>query len=278
MPNKPAFLKWMDDQPKAAIALFAGALAILLGYIDYITGFEAAFSAFYLIPVAFAAYGLGEAGGIFFSISCAFIWIFSNTLAGEVHPTWITVWNGFMFAILLLIITGLVAETNRMLEIRTNATRVDTLTGIWNENAFRDAVEMEMTRSRRYRHSMTVARVDFSGLHLENGGTDEEILQMTVNVIRNSIRHADMLARLDVNQFALLLPETNEQQADIAASRLRNIIADEISRYERDLSFNMGFATYATPPASIAQLMHDMEDAVNNAQKNGNNTVEFIVA
>jgi hypothetical protein len=64
----------------------AGSLSVLLliGWLDYITGYEFGFFIFYFIPVAIAAWYCGNKDGICIAIACAACWYFSDRLTH--HP------------------------------------------------------------------------------------------------------------------------------------------------------------------------------------------------
>jgi hypothetical protein len=56
----------------------------LIGWLDYITGYEFGFFIFYFIPVAIAAWYCGNKDGISIAIACAACWYFSDRLTH--HP------------------------------------------------------------------------------------------------------------------------------------------------------------------------------------------------
>jgi len=57
---------------------------LLIGWLDYITGYEFGFFIFYFIPVAIAAWYCGSKDGICIAIGCAVTWYFSDRLTH--HP------------------------------------------------------------------------------------------------------------------------------------------------------------------------------------------------
>src|SRR3989442_13958090 len=58
--------------------LIAGASLVLLGFIglmDYLTGLEISFGVFYFLPIWLVTWYFGRGAGIFFSFSCALVWL-----------------------------------------------------------------------------------------------------------------------------------------------------------------------------------------------------------
>ena len=88
IPNPAA--QWRFTHPTAfvnylGIVRVAGmAVLVLIGWLDYITGYEIGFFIFYFIPVAIAAWYCGPKDGIRIAIASAVCWYFSDRLAR--HP------------------------------------------------------------------------------------------------------------------------------------------------------------------------------------------------
>ncbi len=70
---------------------------LLIGWLDYITGYEFGFFIFYFIPVAIAAWYCGPKDGICIAIASAVCWYFSDRLTH--HPysrAYFVYWEMFM--------------------------------------------------------------------------------------------------------------------------------------------------------------------------------------
>ncbi|MGW8249153.1 MAG: hypothetical protein ACWGO1_00795, partial [Anaerolineales bacterium] len=66
-------VKFLEKQSKETILLISLELIILLGMLDYATGYEISFSLFYLIPVSLAAWFVGRRPGLLISTASALI-------------------------------------------------------------------------------------------------------------------------------------------------------------------------------------------------------------
>src|SRR6266403_3505159 len=66
------------------VGLAAGCAALigLLGYLDYLTGYEQSLLLFYLVPIAIATWFGGLFLGLTFSIFSVVVWVASDVLAG----------------------------------------------------------------------------------------------------------------------------------------------------------------------------------------------------
>ncbi len=136
---------------------------------------------------------------------------------------------------------------------------VDEATGLYSPTYFRDRVEEEIQRARRYEHPLAVARVSVMGIP-EVGRADSisRALRATARILRESVRRVDIVARLDKREFGVLLPYTG-QRASIAADRIVTALAanDEglplrgvygFSWYPQDAVTAQGLLALAEPP------------------------------
>ncbi|MGB8169898.1 MAG: sensor histidine kinase [Chthoniobacteraceae bacterium] len=89
-------------QPKAATALEAFVLAVAIGYIDYITGWETSLFIFYAVPIFFVTWYGDRRSGIVFAILCGAIWFVANYETQPYHTpegyAWATVNRAIYFA------------------------------------------------------------------------------------------------------------------------------------------------------------------------------------
>lgn len=85
----------------AGLALLA--LVALIGWLDYLTGTEVAFSIFFLVPVAAAAWWIGPRTSLALCLASAVAWYLADRLGGfpYSHPT-IPLWNASMGCAFLL--------------------------------------------------------------------------------------------------------------------------------------------------------------------------------
>ena len=81
-----------EKRPKIFSAVVSMALVAVIGLVDYLTGYAIFFSAFYLVPVALAAWFAGGTLGVVISVLCVVV-----SLAGDYRPARIipTCWCRF---------------------------------------------------------------------------------------------------------------------------------------------------------------------------------------
>jgi len=124
-----------------------------------------------------------------------------------------------------------VTRRKRLEEKLKYLTSIDPLTGVLNRSAFLEAGEKEMKRAIRYNRllSLLVLKLDhFRLLGQEFGYTfGDEALQKTVKICKESVRDSDYLGRIGDVEFAILLPETPEENIQYLMERLRLKIQEQ---------------------------------------------------
>jgi diguanylate cyclase (GGDEF)-like protein len=138
-------------------------------------------------------------------------------------------------------------RTARGAQSASPASRVDPLTGLPNREAWADALDTERARRARYRRPVVVMNVDIDGLKATNQrfgrAAGDELLRGAAGVLRRNLRDADLVARIDEDEFGVLLPETYGDAMDGIVSRLYGAFAMwRGSQEELRLSVSIGWA------------------------------------
>jgi diguanylate cyclase (GGDEF)-like protein/PAS domain S-box-containing protein len=121
----------------------------------------------------------------------------------------------------------------------------DSLTGLYNRSFY----EEEMTRfekSSRFPISIVVADIDGMKLANDTFGhrAGDELLRRSARVLLETFRSEDIIARIGGDEFAILLPDTEEEVALEAIGRVRSSLRGQIREYpEFPLRLSMGAAT-----------------------------------
>jgi diguanylate cyclase (GGDEF)-like protein len=223
-------------------------LIFLLGALDYITGYQLAFSLFYLFPIAVLAWKGGRWLGLVGALACTVVWFAANSAAGKAFPSlFVMYWNTsvrFLNLALFSLLTSFLMETIARLD---TLSRTDPLTGVANSRAFLELLERETERARRYQRPMTLAYFDLDNFKSINDAlghaVGDKVLQTVVSTITTHIRMTDTLGRLGGDEFALLLPETDIQEARTVIDKIRAGIKQEMASREWAVTLSIGSQT-----------------------------------
>jgi signal transduction histidine kinase len=95
MASMTAWIKRLENWSKPLLIVTSLGLVAVVGLVDYFTGYAIFFSAFYLIPVALAAWFVGKVLGNMISMLSVAVWLMGDFAAGAHYPNlFVPVWNG----------------------------------------------------------------------------------------------------------------------------------------------------------------------------------------
>jgi diguanylate cyclase (GGDEF)-like protein len=140
-------------------------------------------------------------------------------------------------------------EYEELRKLQINAA-TDPLTGLYNRRFFDDYFEKELNRSIRYTHKLALVVFDlhrFKEVNDRFGHPQGDVLlQMAAATLRKSLRTSDYAFRIGGDEFALLLPQSDTEQASTLSRRLRAAYADSIEplNLRIPLALDYGLAVY----------------------------------
>ena len=104
-------LAGLERGPRGRIIAASLAILVLIGGIDYLTGFEVLFSIFYLLEVALAAWFVGTGFGLVMSVLSAMVWIGGDLAAGARYSnSFVPIWNAVILMVFYFILVWLLAS------------------------------------------------------------------------------------------------------------------------------------------------------------------------
>ena len=96
-------------------------------------------------------------------------------------------------------------------------------------------------------------------------------LQRIAHILESANRHVDTPARVGGEEFALILPDTDQHGALIIAERLRCALLDEFGGDAVPITISFGIATFRDHGETAASLLHAADDALYEAKESGRN-------
>ena len=173
-------------------------------------------------------------------------------------------------------VTDIVRHSEELERLAT----IDGMTGIYNRRHFLALADREWSRSKRYGRPLSFLMIDidfFKSINDRFGHEigDRVIVHLTA-IARESKRDSDVLARIGGEEFALLLPETDLQQAEQVAERLRREAAAHplnATSVSVPMTVSIGVAVAEDRMAGIADLMKAADHALYEAKIAGRNRV-----
>jgi diguanylate cyclase (GGDEF)-like protein/putative nucleotidyltransferase with HDIG domain len=188
------------------------------------------------------------------------------------HLVWWLVTMGTMAASggLILLIKSRIGELVARLE---ETTRRDPLTGALNRRGYGEAVELELERSRRNGLPLCLLLGDLDDFKAVNDvaghAAGDAALCQVAKILDAGKRRVDTVARVGGEEFALLLPDTDEGGGLVIADRLRLAIREEFADSEVPLRISFGVAVFPKHAETDSSLMRTADEALYRAKHAG---------
>jgi signal transduction histidine kinase len=97
-------LAGLSRLPKPWATVLALVVAVLIGVMDYATGYDLQVTAFYLVPICWASWAAGRKAGLFLAAACTVIWVVAALLTSELYLfPMILVWNALMLLTIFVV-------------------------------------------------------------------------------------------------------------------------------------------------------------------------------
>lgn len=174
-----------------------------------------------------------------------------------------------------ILLTYLRGRVERLIGRLTDAARTDPLTGLPNRAGFYLALETEIERLRSGERpvSTLVVDVDFFKEVNRRHGTEaaDSTLQQLGSVLEKSTRLIDTVARLEGQQFAVLLPEVDKNDAYLVAEQLLAEVREVFRPPAVVITISVGIATFPVDGEERDALFQAATDALRAAKVLGRN-------
>lgn len=269
------------SQSRRTIILMLVCMVILFGWLDYITGFEIAFSFFYLIPGAIATWYISRNSGYILIVGSMVLWLIINRLVGETYSSEIIrYWNTLIRLVVFVFMIRLVDEFKHALYHQRLLAHTDYLTGIANNREFFFQAETELQRARRFEHPISLAYIDvddFKRINDQFGHSEgDRVLQFIANEIQAVIRQTDTVARIGGDEFVVLLPDTDESGAGAIIQKITDTLRQGTQSLASLPTLSIGVVTYHKTPERAYDLLNRADEAMYDIKSHSKDGVNFL--
>lgn len=174
-----------------------------------------------------------------------------------------------------------ISERKRLeMELERQA-NIDYLTGVSNRRHFMLCAEQELGRALRYGRHLSIFMLDidfFKQINDRHGHlVGDEVLKSLAGVCRDNLRTVDLVGRFGGEEFAVLLPETDDAAAAEVAERLRlaveNVQLTLADGPPANYTISIGIASLSSEYDDIDHLLNIADKALYAAKNSGRNRV-----
>ena len=143
----------------------------------------------------------------------------------------------------------IVLEYDELKILQVNAV-TDPLTGLYNRRLFGEGFEKELNRARRYGLPLGLVMLDLhrfkevNDKHGHPGG--DEVLRAAATTLKKALRTSDSAFRIGGDEFAVLLPQTDADEALALSRRIETVFAETLQALPLSVTVSMdhGVATF----------------------------------
>ena len=272
----------LDQLGGSKLLALATCGTLLIGWLDYSTGYELSMSVFYLGPVALAAwYGrrwTGIAVAIFSSVS----WYFVDSAAGHQYSyPGIAVWNALVRLGSYIVISLLLTALRESLRCQQHLASVDALTGLYGRRVFEIRLQHDLALGQRRRSALTLAYVDLDDFKAVNdtyghpGG--DAVLRLIGQVLQSSVRETDTAARIGGDEFAVIMPDADSPEAQQIVSRMTHALHTALEASGYAVTCSAGVVTFPESATTPKDAQASADALMYQVKHNGKRAVAFDV-
>jgi diguanylate cyclase (GGDEF)-like protein len=155
--------------------------------------------------------------------------------------------------------------------------QLDPLTNLYNRRHLFARIESELARVRRGR-PLALVMVDldhFKGVNDAQGHLRGDVLLKEIaNELAATTRETDVPGRYGGDEFVVVLPDTDAEQARAVAERVAQSVRDAAQRFdsERHVTASVGIAV-AAPSDTVANLLRRADENAYRAKQGGGDRV-----
>jgi two-component system, cell cycle response regulator len=179
----------------------------------------------------------------------------------------------------------LTEERNRMMEKLQKLAVTDGLTTLFNSRHFYTLLELEVDRSNRYKHPLSLLLIDIDHFknyndsfgHLEG----DKVLVRFSQLLKSCLRTNDSAFRYGGEEFTVTLPETSADEARTVAQRIRAALEAEVFTPPPGrpayVTISIGVTEYE-PLEDMTTFIRRADEAMYLSKQTGRNRVSLLFA
>ncbi len=252
-----------------------GVFGISLGYL-------------YVVLISLSGFWFGVTGGIIAATVYSFIFFIEVNMF-KAWPFRDLVTDGmslrFLVYYLAGIIIGYLSTIDENLKGKlSKLAYFDELTNCVNFRWTMKLLEKEVTRCKRYQKEMSIVMVDIDHFKRINDTfghfVGNDILKTFADVLKSNVRDADAVGRYGGEEFMIILPEANSDQALIMLNRIKQqLTKTAITSYrlkqqlKLSIKFSAGVASFPHNGQLLEELIHVADSALYRAKRTGRDKV-----
>ena len=174
-----------------------------------------------------------------------------------------------------IIILHLVYSVNLL-----NLANFDTLTRLYNRQALTKKIHNEIQRAKRYNEPLSILLIDIDDFKKINDTyghfVGDFVLKSLARILKENLREIDIVGRWGGEEFLILLPNTDSDEAVFIAERIKKEVNEhvfEVNGLKIKTSLSIGVATLGVHGSNLEELLQSADISLYKAKRSGKNLV-----
>ncbi|MEW6008918.1 MAG: sensor domain-containing diguanylate cyclase [Candidatus Omnitrophota bacterium] len=175
---------------------------------------------------------------------------------------------------------GLAIENSFLYEQTVNMAQTDSLTKLYNHGYFQDCLAKELENAKLISRPLSLLLIDIDNFKNYNDTlghqSGDKILKQLGAILQESSRKLDYACRYGGEEFAIILPHTDKNEAFSISERLRNRIYEHVFWKKeiqplQHLTVSIGLSTFPQDATDKQLLLQASDKALYQAKQSGKN-------
>ncbi len=152
----------------------------------------------------------------------------------------------------------------------------DELTGLYTRHHFFHLANNHIKKLQNNQNALSILMLDLDNFKSINDtyghSAGDHVLQAFSSLVTLKLRKSDAFGRIGGEEFAIVLPETTQNEAVLTAIRICQSVEEFFSDYK--VTVSIGIVTIKSPTYTVKQLLTCADSALYQVKKNGKNNVK----
>jgi diguanylate cyclase (GGDEF)-like protein len=285
--GEQAILRWTQGWPRSLVVGLGLLATAAVGLADFgvarLLGYDFVATGLYLVPIGFVAFVAGTRCGLLIAVAAAATETIATFAALEDPRHAWAVPITILLELLVFVAAALAQGAIRRFVFRERRlSRHDSVTGVGNALGFREAAGWEIARGRRWPGVVSLIYLDvddFKAVNDKHGHVGgDEVLRIVGQAMKRSLRECDVVARVGGDEFAALMPGTDEEGCRAATARVHLNVTRDLAEAGFPVTASVGATTFATAPETVDEMIGAADGAMFAVKHGSKNGVHHFVA
>ena len=162
--------------------------------------------------------------------------------------------------------------------------RTDSLTGLLNHGSWKDLLKLSFEQCRQNNARATLALIDIDHFKCINDTyghiVGDSVLRQFSKQLKDNLRAEDLAGRYGGDEFCVILPDRNLEQAQDIMERLRQVFCNDLHNNDPALrvSLSIGLASYRAEFNDASLWLGEADKALYIAKNTGRNKISIAAA